>query len=91
MSESEHELEVASKVADAQLGVAEHLGFYIALLSGSTIHLLWDKWYVSMGAAVCSYMVVTMQYHGRANAAQTAYFKAAGLGAYRSAKRDQQP
>lgn len=78
------ELEDASKLADAELGVAEDLGWVIALLAACTAYLASGHWLLILGAGVIAYWLATTRYRRRAAAAEDAYFKVAKLGKYMS-------
>ena len=76
------ELERLSEVADAALGVAEELGYTVALLAGLAAHLRWGSWLITVPAAVVAYVLSTYRYRRRADKAEDAYFRAAKLGKY---------
>lgn len=74
-------LEVEHEIAAAKLGVAEDLAWFLAiasgLLFGQTVH--WAVGLVAFGAA---FYYCTLPYRKQDSAAQDAYFRAAGIGAY---------
>lgn len=81
-SDSEFELQRASELADAQLGVAEELGWPLAILALASAHLFWSNWLVSLVVAVGSYYLAILKYRRRSAAAEDKYFQAARLGKY---------
>jgi hypothetical protein len=79
----EHDdLERASELADARLGVAEDLGWPVALLSGLLVLIKFDSWLLALAGAVATYFLATWRYRRGAEAAEDKYFRAAGLGKY---------
>ena len=79
---SEEELEHRSALSDARLGVAEELGWAVALLSGAVIYLKWGTWMGAVVGAMAVYYVVTYKYRKDAKKAEDEYLRAAGLGKY---------
>lgn len=77
---STDDLEQKSKIADAELGVAEELGWGIALLAGAVGYLKADSWLVAIAVGVAAYYLSTLRYRRRSAAAEDSYFKAAKLG-----------
>lgn len=77
-------LEQASRVADAQLGVAEDFGWGIAVLGGLLCRVLSHSWLLAVACGVSAYWLVTLRYRRRAAAVEDAYYRAAKLGKYHS-------
>lgn len=75
-------LEHLSQMADAELGVAEDLGWVIAILCATLFQFKWESWILSMTAGAIAYVVAIYRYRKRAEIAEDNYFKAAGLGKY---------
>jgi cbb3-type cytochrome oxidase subunit 3 len=75
-------LEQLSKIADAELGVAEELGWAIAILFAAVVQFLLSSWVLSIAGGFCSYVFAVYRYRKRAAIAEDNYFKAAGLGKY---------
>ncbi len=75
-------LEHLSEVADARLGVAEHLGWIIALLLATVIHMKYDIWFFTIPAFIATYIFVIVGFKRDATKAEKAYFQAAKLGDY---------
>lgn len=78
----EEELEQQSAIANAALGVAEDLGWAVALLAGLAAYLKWDSWLVTFPVTAGAYMVAIYRYRRRAAQAEDSYFRAARLGKY---------
>ena len=76
------QLEEQSKIADAELGVAEELSWGIAILAGLLVYLKADAWYLALAAAGVAYWLATFRYRRKSAAAEEAFFKAAKLGKY---------
>ena len=76
------ELERHSELADAKLGVAEELGWIIAILAGVSAYLKLQNWLAGVAIAAVAYFVATYRYRQQAATAEDAYFRAAGLGKY---------
>jgi hypothetical protein len=76
------DLQRQSEVADAELGVAEELGWPLAILAGLVIYLKWDSWLVGVAIAIGAYVLAIYRYRRRAAKAEDRYFRAAGLGKY---------
>ena len=76
------ELQQQSKIADAELGVAEELGGFIAILAALIIHLKGESWLLSIAAGIATYVFVVYRYRRKADAAEDSYFRQAGLGNY---------
>lgn len=76
-------LERLSAIADARLGVAEELGWFIASLLAVIVYLKMDSsWLAALVAFVGSYYVATYGYRRNAAKAEDAYFRAGDLGKY---------
>lgn len=78
----EVKLQHQSAVADAELGVAEELGWAVALLAGVATYLNWGSWLIALPVAVGAYVLAVFRYRRRAARAEDEYFRAAGLGKY---------
>ena len=76
------ELEKLSQIADAELGVAEELGWAIAILAASAVHLKWESWLLTIAAAIGSYILAVYRYRKGAAVAEDNYYRSAGLGKY---------
>jgi hypothetical protein len=76
------DLERASELADAQLGVAEELGWPIALLAGTLAYTSWSSWLAAGGIGAAAYALAVFRYRRRSDRAEDAYYRAAGLGKY---------
>lgn len=73
-----------SKLADAELGVAEALGWAVAGFAGLAVHLAYGIWLMTIPVAIGSYILATHRYRKRAAKAEDEYFRSAGLGKYTS-------
>jgi hypothetical protein len=80
MTSTNADLEQASEVADAKLGVAKELAWPLALLAGIATHFRWENWLLSIEVAVGAYLLVVFFYRRGAAAAEDQYYRAAGLG-----------
>ena len=76
------ELEKRAEIEMACLGVAEHLGWWLAWFAAFTAYLSWDSWLIAGGVLVAIYVLATYPYRKREDAASDAYHRAAGLGKY---------
>ena len=79
---SENELKHHSDVADAELGVAEELGWPLAILAGLVVYLKWDSLILAVPIALGAYILTIYRYRRRAAQAEDEYFRSAGLGKY---------
>jgi len=79
MTESE-ELEKRAEIALAQLGVAEDLAWWIAVLAAIAVYLKWDNWVLAVLMVPAGYFAITHQYRTKEKAAEDAHHRAAGLG-----------
>ena len=79
---SDTELQHQSELADAELGVAEELGWAVAVLSGLAAHFKWDSWLLTLPITIGSYVLATYRYRRKAAKAEDDYYQAAGLGIY---------
>jgi len=79
---TEHDLQVASELADAKLGVAEELGWPLALLVATSAHLAWSSWVLTVVLAGAGYYLSTFRYRRESARAEDRYYKVAGLGKY---------
>ena len=76
------ELEQRHEITASARSVAEDLGWIIAWLFGIVIQDTWGHWWISLPAGLASYFVVTHRYCKVEEAAEDAYYRAAGLGPY---------
>ena len=76
------ELRHQSEVADAELGVAEELGWPLGILAGLVVYLKWDSWLIAVSVAAGVYVLAIYRYRRRSAQAEDRYFRAAGLGKY---------
>lgn len=81
-TQSGAELQHQSEVTDAELGVAEELGWAIAAFAALAAHLKWEAWLVTVPVAVGAYALSTYRFRKRAAAAEDRYYSVAGLGKY---------
>jgi hypothetical protein len=79
---TEAELQTASELADAKLGVAEELSWPLAMLAAAAVHLAWGYWWVTVPLAAAAYYVATYKYRRESAIAEERYYKVAGLGKY---------
>ena len=82
---TEEDLQHRSEIADARLGVAEELCWFVVILVTAVIQLKWDTWMGGIAAAAFSYYFLTLSYRRAAAQAEDDYFKAAHLGKYSKA------
>ncbi|MBI4809604.1 MAG: hypothetical protein HY799_11735 [Nitrosomonadales bacterium] len=71
-----------SQVADAELGVAEELGWAIAVFAALATYLKWESWLLTAAVGVSAYVLAIYRYRKRAAVAEDIYYRAAGLGKY---------
>ncbi len=76
------ELQQQSQLADARLGVAEELGWVIAILAAAVVQLQWQNWLFTTPAGVVAYVLVVLRYRKQAATAEDRYFRAERLGKY---------
>jgi hypothetical protein len=79
---SEVELQHQCEVADAELGVAEELGWAVAALAGLAAHLKLETWLVTVPIAIGAYVLSIYRYRRRAATADDNYYRVTGLGKY---------
>lgn len=79
---SEIELQHKSEIADAELGVAEELGWAIAFLAGVIVYLKWSNWLIVLPVVFGAYLLAVYRYRRRAACEEEKYFRVAGLGKY---------
>ena len=82
---TEEQLQHRSEMADARLGVAEELGWFVVLLVVAVVQLKWDTWVGGMAVAAFAYYFLTLSYRRSAAKAEDDYFRAAHLGKYSKA------
>ena len=78
----EGDLQHRSEIADARLGVAEELCWFVLILVVAVVQLKWDTWMGGIAAGAFSYYFFTLSYRRAAAKAEDEYFKAAHLGKY---------
>jgi hypothetical protein len=76
------ELQRASEIADAQLGVAEEFRWVIAGLAAALAYVTLHHWAWGVLAYVAGFMMSAYSLRKASDRAEDAYFKAAGLGKY---------
>ena len=81
-TQDENELKHLSEVADAQLGVAEELGWPLSISVGIAVHLQWSNWLFTALSVVGTYVLAIYRYRRHSAQAEDAYYRAAGLGKY---------
>ena len=79
---TEAELQTASELADAKLGVAEELAWPLAIFVAIAAHLAWGYWLLTFPLAAAGYYLATYKYRRESASAEDKYYKAAGLGKY---------
>lgn len=70
--QTDTELDCLSRIADAELGVAEELGWHIAFLAGLSVHLIWENWLVTVVTAIFMYFVSVYRWQKKASEAEKA-------------------
>jgi hypothetical protein len=80
--ETETELKQRSEVADAELGVAEELGWPLAILAGIAVHLQWSSWPLTVASSIGTYVLSIYRYRRRSAQAEDSYYRAAKLEKY---------
>ncbi len=76
------ELERRSEIESAKLGVAEDLGWGLAIFAALAVYLKWSAWYWAIAAFVATYYLATYPYRRREEAATDLYERAAKIGKY---------
>lgn len=76
------ELEHHADIEAAKLGVAEEIGWVVAILAAVVVHLKWGGWLFPALAFVGSYYLATYHYRRGDSAAEDAYHRAACIGKY---------
>jgi len=79
---AEQGLQHRLEIADAELGVAEELGWTLAFFAGLSAYFAWDKWYVALAIFVGAYVLAIYRYRRRASVAEDEYYRVAHLGKY---------
>lgn len=82
MTSHEDELQRASEIADAQLGVAEEFAWPVAGLAAALAYVTLHSWLWAIAAFIGGFALSTYSCRKRAAQAEDAYFKAAGLGTH---------
>jgi hypothetical protein len=80
--QTETDLQKTSEIADAELGVAEELGWGVAAFAGIAAYLKWESWLFAIGVFVLAYVASVYSYRRKAALAEDKYYKSAGLGKY---------
>jgi type II secretory pathway component PulF len=80
--QTEPDLQQKSEIADAELGVAEELGWGVAAFAGIATYLKWESWLLALIVFILAYGISIYRYRRRAAMAEDLYFKSAGLGKY---------
>ena len=78
--------EVEYEIAAANLGVAEDFAWLVGILAGLVAGML-THWALGFLASALAFYFSTVAYRHKDRAAQDAYFRAAGIGAYGYAAR----
>jgi hypothetical protein len=76
------ELEKASEIADARLGVAENFAWPVSILCAGLVLLKWDSWLLAVGGWGIGFFLSLYQYRKESNVAEDAYMKASKTGRY---------
>lgn len=84
---SESELEHASNLADARLGVAEQFSYPLAFFVALAAYLKWESWLLSVPTFALVFWLSIQSYRKASDEAEDAYYKAAKLGNYSKAMR----
>lgn len=71
-SQTDTELDYQSKIADAELGVAEELGWHIAIFAGLSVHLQWENWLVTIATSIFMYVLSIHKWRKKASKAERA-------------------
>ena len=79
---TELEFEHRSQIADAKLGVAEDLGWLVAILFAVVVHQKWESWLFTIMAAIVSYISAIYKYRKDSLKAEDEYYQIANLGKY---------
>lgn len=74
------ELEKASEIADARLGVAEDFAWTVATLLALVVYLKWDSWIFAVGAWALGFFFSTYHLRKESHAAEEAHMKATKTG-----------
>jgi hypothetical protein len=78
------DLQIASRVADARLGVAEDFRWPLAALTGVATQLILESPLVTIPITIAVFVLATTPYRRAAAKAEDEYFKAAALGKHYS-------
>lgn len=79
---TEMELEKRCEVTREKMGVAEDLGWPIAILAGLVVQIKWDSWLLGIVAGVVIYILVTHWYKKEYASASDVYQRATQTGKY---------
>lgn len=71
-SQTDTELDYQSKIAEAELGVAEELGWHIGFFAGLSVHLLWQNWLVTIATSIFMYVLSIYKWRKKATKAERA-------------------
>jgi hypothetical protein len=76
------DLERKSEIADAELAVAEDIGWAAAGFAAMTAYLKWNSWIVTILVGVIIYVLAVFSYTRKCNQANDAYQRATKTGKY---------
>lgn len=79
---NEMELMKRCEIAREKMGVAEELGWPIAILAGLVVQMKMDSWLIGIVVGVVSYILVTHWYKKDYTMASDAYERATHTGKY---------
>lgn len=77
----ESELRHLSEIADAELGVAENLGWWGAIFLAGGVAQRWN-WWIGIPLGLLWYYIITRRYRTKQAKAEDDYYRAAKLGKY---------
>jgi hypothetical protein len=75
-------LNIESELANARLGVAEDLGWLLAIVAAIASHLAFHSWAITIGIGLATYYFCTLKFRRESATADDRYQHAAGLGKY---------
>ena len=76
------DLERKSEIADAELGVAEDIGWGTAGFAAMAAYLKWNSWLITILVGVSVYLLAVFSYYKKSNQANDAYQRATKTGKY---------
>jgi len=80
--ENLEELGKRAEIEMGKLGVAEDLGWGVAIFAAISAYLKWNNGWLAFGALIGVYLLVTYPYRKREDAASDAYQRASETGKY---------